>query len=551
MADYKLQSNVWKFCCIGGVSIVGLLAFSTAAVAQNTINPDTTLGNEPSVVISFNAAIDLITGGAVRQQNLFHSFEEFSIGDGYEAYFITESEAIANIFARITGDNLSEIQGVLGTRQSAGTGFVPTNADLFLINPNGVVFGENAVLDVGGSFTATTASGMRFGDAGSFSAVNPEAPSTLLTINPSAYFFNQLPIGEISSRSIQPDLIDGATAGLRVPNGEALTLLGGDINLDGGGIEGGLTALGGRVEIGAVDSPGMVEFNAANALAFPDILERADIVLANNSSINTAADGGGDVSVYAYNFSISDVSGIFTGIGPGLGNQDSRAGNIRVDARGSITVSDTSVIGNIISGFGEGGDIDVTAQDIVLINGSQISTVGLGQGDVGDVTLQASGTISFSGSGILTTAVGFFPGDGDSGDITLQASNIDLSDGAAIASRNLVVSGFEDPGNAGNINIITDNLSVVDGSILSSSTSGTGNAGNIVINASSQVVFDGMNENGRLSTAFSTSESGATGDAGNVQIKANSLAVTNGARLNSSTLGLGNAGDVVLDDQGF
>jgi filamentous hemagglutinin family protein len=207
---------------------VVLFALAVAALppaqAQNIIEPDDTLGSETSVLVPLNNDIDLIQGGAQRGDNLFHSFETFSIGENGGAYFITPAGDVGNIFARITGADPSTISGGLGTRQFDGIGFIPSAADLVLINPNGIVFGENAVLDVGGSFTATTASGVQFGDAGQFSAVAPEAPSSLLSIAPSAYFFNSLQPGDIVNR-----------AGLGVPDGESLTLLGGRSQLRVGG----------------------------------------------------------------------------------------------------------------------------------------------------------------------------------------------------------------------------------------------------------------------------------------------------------------------------
>ncbi len=110
--------------------------------------PDTTLGNESSIVTS-NATVkdlpaSLIEGGAERGTNLFHSFSEFSIGDLQRVYFANPI-GIERIFSRVTGNNLSNINGVLG---------VLGNADLFFLNPNRIIFGENASLDVNGSFIA-------------------------------------------------------------------------------------------------------------------------------------------------------------------------------------------------------------------------------------------------------------------------------------------------------------------------------------------------------------------------------------------------------------
>jgi filamentous hemagglutinin family protein len=134
------------------------------------------LGNESSVVnvSPDNPLLDLITGGAQRGQNLFHSFEQFNVTEGRGAYFTSPSADIVNILSRITGNNISEIFGTLGTNGAS-------QPNLFLINPNGIVFGENASLNVGGSFYASTVSSIVF-ENGEFSATNVDDPP-LLTIN--------------------------------------------------------------------------------------------------------------------------------------------------------------------------------------------------------------------------------------------------------------------------------------------------------------------------------------------------------------------------------
>jgi filamentous hemagglutinin family protein len=145
-------------------------------LAQSNIVPDNTLGNESSVVnvSPDNPLLDLITGGAQRGQNLFHSFEQFNVTEGRGAYFTSPSADIVNILSRITGNNISEIFGTLGTNGAS-------QPNLFLINPNGIVFGENASLNVGGSFYASTVSSIVF-ENGEFSATNVDDPP-LLTIN--------------------------------------------------------------------------------------------------------------------------------------------------------------------------------------------------------------------------------------------------------------------------------------------------------------------------------------------------------------------------------
>jgi filamentous hemagglutinin family protein len=165
-----------------------LILSGTSVRAQ--ITPDNTLGAESSLVrpdVLINGANgDRIEGGARRGDNLFHSFSQLNINNGQRVYFANPS-GVENILTRVTGEQPSNIFGTLGTSGSA---------NLFLLNPNGIVFGSNARLNVGGSFVATTASAVRFGEMGTFSATNPEAPP-LLTINPDALLFNRVRTGAI------------------------------------------------------------------------------------------------------------------------------------------------------------------------------------------------------------------------------------------------------------------------------------------------------------------------------------------------------------------
>ena len=194
MLNDTMGFGLLRWAALGLVCTAGSMALTKPGLAQNVITPDATLGTEASQVVPFAPlpTIDLIQGGAVRGQNLFHSFEEFNIGEGNGAYFIAPSADIANIFSRVTGTDASTLLGILGTRQELGpNNFVQTPANLFLINPNGIIFGTGSGLDIGGSFYATTADSIQFGDAGVFSALEPESDN-LLSINPSAFWFSGL-----------------------------------------------------------------------------------------------------------------------------------------------------------------------------------------------------------------------------------------------------------------------------------------------------------------------------------------------------------------------
>lgn len=552
--------------------------------------PDNTLGTQNTLFAPGAVQVD---GGTTVGQNLFHSFESFNIGTNESVVFSSPID-INNIFSRVTGDSISEIDGLLGT--------IGSDADLFLLNPNGVVFGPNASLDVQGSFIVTTADAIALGNNGVFSATDI-ASDQLLAVSLSAFFFNSLQQpGEIVNQSsfvrknpVNPFLI---ATGLQVPNENALVFLGGNVTVDGGQ----LNAPGGRVEIGAVSGLGEVEFSPTeNTLIFPDDIEQANITISNGSSIRTISGSGGDIVINARNLTISNFSAISSGIGFGLGTATSQAGNIQIDVRETVFLLDGSTISNGVIGLGAGGDVTVSAQDVNVLNGSQIGTAGLGSNNIGDVTLQALDTVNFSGrnpvsndsSGILASVAPLsgFIGPGDGGNIDLSAKQINLLDGALITSSVLSFpneSGIlVGSGNSGDITITANNLSATGGANINSSIFGSGNAGSITIEASGEVFFEGVNEDnqtaggvfsltgitnlmitgeGTMGAASTLGEPGNAGGPGSsdrnsetnqtssdvsndVQISANRLRVQNGARLATSTLGISNAGNLVINAQ--
>ncbi|NEP37375.1 filamentous hemagglutinin N-terminal domain-containing protein [Moorena sp. SIO3B2] len=196
------------------LAISGAYAFSVKQ-ANAQITPDTTLPTAERSLFHQSSGqvngeiVDLIKGGSIRDINLFHSFLEFNVGDGQRVYFANPA-GIENILSRVTGANPSNIFGTLG---------VDGGANLFLINPNGIFFGNNAKLDVSGSFVGTTADGIGFGNQGVFSASNPEPPSPLLTVNPNVFFFNQIPGNITSQAKLEKLAVDN------------LLLLGGDVEV--------------------------------------------------------------------------------------------------------------------------------------------------------------------------------------------------------------------------------------------------------------------------------------------------------------------------------
>jgi len=538
------------------------------AIAQLPLEADTTLGSEASVVTPAGASRSDIEGGATRGRNLFHSFREFNIEAGDRVYFANPA-GIETIFSRVTGENESTLLGTLG---------VLGEADLFLLNPNGIFFGENARLDIRGSFVATTADALQFGDVGTFSARNPTAPSPLLTIDPSAFLFGQVPPGLIEVRSTAPSA-QGETLGLRVPDGDRLLLLGGDVVNDGGM----LTAPGGQIILAAVAGEGRVAFDEVS-LTLPAEILRGDVVLRDGAIADVTAAGGGTIRLFAHTIELAN-SGLYAGIGEGLGNPTRQAGNIELDASDRIRLTRTSQIFNnvLAGGTGTSGNIRISAQDLQILEGSQISASTFGTGNSGQVRLVAGDRILLAGirpDGLSSSAAFSNVGSGavgNGGDVILVAPIIELRDGAQlsastlgrgnagrirlVAGDRLTLSGISPTaqfasaalsrveagavGNGGGIRFTAAVIEVRDGAQVSAATLGQGNAGTVQMRAGDRLTFAGTSADGRFrSAAFSTVGSQARGSGGDLRFTTPVLEFLDGTGFSASTFGQGDAGDV-------
>jgi filamentous hemagglutinin family protein len=537
------------------------------------------LGVESSVVTPLNPQVDRIDGGAIRGANLFHSFQEFNVGEGQGTYFANPA-GIENILTRVTGTNASNILGTLGVTGGS--------ANLFLINPNGIIFGQNARLDVGGSFVATTANAVGLANGDIFSANRSSPlPTGLLNVNPNAFFFNQIVAQPIINRSTAD------SRGLEVPQGQSLLLVGGNVSLEGGQI----LAPGGRVELGGLAGSGAIELNVDGnnlRLNFPDGIARADVSFTNGAQVNVRAGGGGNIAVNVQNLNLAGRSTLRAGIASGLGSIDSKAGDIEIDATGAITLTDAeSFISNAVlsNAIGKGGNVHITTQSLSVSNGAQVFAGTSGQGDAGSVNINVRDTASFDGvsgsrssgaySTVITGAVGqggnvsitagalrvtngaqletSTSGQGDVGSVNVNVRDAVSFDGDRVEGSNVFSSGAYSRveagavGQAGSVNLVAESLSVTNGAVLTTSTDGKGNAGSVNINVRDTVSFDGEGSFNRdvgfrqSSGAYSSVKRNAEGQGGRVNLMAGALSVTNGAALVTSTLGQGDAGSVNLN----
>jgi len=173
---------------LGQIGTISLLILTANSPLHAQILPDATLPLHSTVTPDGSTL--RIEGGTRAGGNLFHSFQEFSLPAGTEAHFNSAAD-ISNILTRVTGGKISNIDGSV---RANGT------ANLFFINPAGIIFGPNAKLNIGGSFVGSTASSIKFADGSHFSATNPAAPPLLRVNVPAGLQFGQNP-GKIVNQS--------------------------------------------------------------------------------------------------------------------------------------------------------------------------------------------------------------------------------------------------------------------------------------------------------------------------------------------------------------
>lgn len=548
-----------------GIASGTIICLATASTGlSQSITEDGTLGTN---VTSPDNLHYTITDGSRTGDNLFHSFNQFSVPVGGSAFF-NNTPDVKNIISRVTGGSVSNIDGLIRANG---------NANLILINPSGIIFGANAELNISGSFLASTASSLNFGDRTNFAATISNPP--LLTVS--------VPVGLQFGASPKEILMQSK---LMVRPGKTLALVGGDLTLNGSK----LTAWGGRIELGSVGDSSFVSLTPIDSgwvLGYEEVQNQQDIQLSQQALVSASGVRSGDIQVYGRSVTLSDGSQIVNETSAQSG------GALTVDASESLEVIGSSPDGkknsSILSsttGTGSAGDLTIKTQRLIISNGGAVSAYTFGEdgGAAGNLTINAEDSIEVIGTNadgripsILATATF---GSGAAGNLAIATGKLIIQNGGVVsastasdgAAGNVAVNAKESvdligtsasggipsslrsdalvlidappniqqefdlsgsvTGDAGDIKITTQELSIRDGAQLAVSNEGSGNGGKLEVTADSLQV-----DNGRIIASTSS------GEGGNMKLKAQNLILRRGSQISTTAGGSGNGGDITID----
>lgn len=578
-----------KFTAMAGLAAWLGAAMPVAVQAQITV--DGTL-SPAHALVGPNYAITPDLGRQLGS-NLFHSFGLFNLNTGESATF-SGPNSVANIIARVTGGSVSLIDGTIASS-------IP-GANLFLINPAGLVFGPNAQLQVSGAFHAATAHYLRFGDGATFSATTPSG-SGLTTAAPQAFGFLA---GNPSAIAVY-----GST--LSVSPGAQLSLIGGagGVAIDGATV----AAPSGVVHIASIAGPGEIGIDPTDQASLTAthfgpvsvtddavvdtsgapagaIFIRGGTVTVDFSSVTNehsgAAPGGGITIIGAESISITDFTIVEAQNGGSgtMGPVTLQGGSVAVTGGSSafsvalgtgpgapvvvsgsdISITGGSVVGSITTTGAPSGAITVTASGSLIVDGSgSSSATGIASlvvpgaaGNAGTVTVAAGSALQVSAGGAIGSETG---GTGDAGSISVTAGSISL-DASTSVTNNLLAGGIFSvvdglpggvflgapmvpaSGNGGTITVVSPGAIVITGgAVISGATFGAGAAGDVMVHGGTILIDPGESVN--LTGISANGATGSTGAGGNIiAIADTALTVTNFGSISSNAFGSGKGGSV-------
>jgi filamentous hemagglutinin family protein len=435
---------------------------------------------------------------------LFHSFRRFSVPEQGSVFFSPDSmaPAVQNIFSRVTGSEMSRIFGTLGVSAHS-------SANLFLLNPNGILFGPQTLLNLKGSFFASTASGIQFQDGIMFGTSTAMSP--LLTISaPTGLQFGAETPGGIN--------VQGST--LSVQPERALALVGGELTVDGGLLQ----ATQGQVVLGAIASNATLVITIDDQqvqIGQPLDGSRANLSLLDTLVTTTSATGSRGILAIGDQITLHDTRLESSLSASGLG------GSIRINASNLLKITSSSTEGVFdkglfaeTTGSGRAGDIQLKARQLRIEGEARVSASTFGPGEGGNLTVNATERVSLIGvdppddsgiffTGLLTDTFG----TGAAGDLTLQTSQVNVESGAQI----------------------------------SSATFGAGDAGTLTVHATESVKLIGTSPSDLLGSGLFVAVNLSTGNGGDLLVNTNRLVVQDGAQIFAGTLGPGAGGNININ----
>jgi len=492
-------------------------------------------------------------GGGV---NLYHSFGNFNVPANNIANFLNSGSVDSaghpladglptdNILARVTDQqNPSMILGMIQTNGPGGFG----NANLFLMNPHGFLFGPNSTVNVGGMLTFTTADYLRLADTARFNAIPDIAVDALLTASPIAAF------GFLGSN---PAAIEIEGSQLTVATGKGLSLIGGNITIGADPETGTPSALlvpSGQISLVSVASPGEVLFtnfgtgsniNGQSFTTMGTVSLTGGTLLDVSDNAFEAGGAAGSIRIRGGQF-IMDSSVMLTNT---LGEVDGENPGIRIGMKDDVLLTNLSAIATQTLGAGRSGDIEINARNTEIRDGSLIMTLGGGEGQTGqagNIAITASESVSVIGTDefgspsqvISQTLQSTSDSRGDSGSIFIQAPLVALNDGGAVFTSAQAI------GHAGDITLDVTNLSISGGGEVRTIGAGLdSSSGNITIRAADTVAISGQLTPDALSKISNRMDGTNLGTQGDVSINARKIVLADQGQIRSENFGEGGGG---------
>ncbi len=475
-----MQHNFIQLLAIFGCGLLSPAAIQAQLVLDGSLGQtETLMGPEYQI----GAELGQQQGG-----NLFHSFQDFNL-QSHETATFSGPDTVHNIISRVTGGTPSNIDGLIRST-------IP-NADFYLLNPYGILFGPHAKLDVQGGFHASTADYLKLQDGDRFEARNLN--NSLLSVAPVAAF------GFLSDT---PTPISVHDSHLNVPKGQTFSLIGGGLEFHGTGrllydensysvasspIK--LSAESGRFNMVSVASPGEV---MPTATGFDLTMTKNGHLTATNTLLTTYGDAGGQIWIRAGQVMMTNSL-----VENGTVNQAGGDVDMQVD---NLIFDEGAGIYNLIQGIGSGGNIHLRVTDQLIQRGTDNKG---------------------NGSGIYTDSDnnGNASQAGKSGNITIQAQSVFVTDRGAIAANTY------SSGDAGNVSIRADEISLTNGSYIGSATFGLGQGGTITLDILKTLLISRTSADGYYSGVYATSEDEKlekAGNAGNIHINAHDIILEKG-----------------------